>query len=850
MLREQLARWGGRALRGALPAVVLAATLYAGFRRIGPVPPLGGLLDPAHGVWAVAAARELPGERLTIPTLADSVRVVFDERAVPHIFARNTADVARVIGYLHARFRLFQLELQARATAGTLSEWLGPVALRFDREQRRLGLARSADAEWAALDSTSELARLATAYAEGVNARIDELGPRDLPLEYHLLNVRPARWRPVNSLYLIKRMGYVLAYLPDELTFERLVAAVGPATAAALMPVNSPIQEPIVPTQMGMRVEEGEIPLPPATAGAAGAAEAASAMGLGGRGGPAAAGGGSGGVWLPRGGGTGEASNNWVVAPWRAADGHALLAGDPHLDLSLPSIWFEAHLVVPGELDVYGVTMPGGPIVPIGFNRDVAWSLTNTGADVLDFYEEALDDSVSPTRYRVDGAWRALERRVETYRGPDGAVLAVDTLYLTHRGPLIRTAGHARSLRWTILDPGDAVLALWQAAHAHSVAEWRQAMESYRAPTQNGVVADRAGQIAELSAGAYPIRPPGGNGLTIWDGTTSASDWRGFLPPARYPYALNPAQGYLASANQQPVDPAVDPTYLGANWPTPWRAMRINALLRGDSSITPEAMRGFQTDPGSARADWFAPEILAAAEREIAAGRATDDLRTAAGLLAQWDRRYTKENERSVLFEYAMQALDSVTWDELAASGDTSGRRVFTPSSTVLAVLLRQPASPWWDDHRTPDVVEARDQILAASLAAGYRRLVAEHGPAEGGGWRWDKVRHQNIWHLLRFKSLSALDIPVQGGPGLINPSSGAGTHGASWRMVVDLGPVVRAWGVYPGGQSGNPLSPWYADRVAKWANGELDELPFPMDPEALPAERRLRAVVVTGGAR
>jgi penicillin amidase len=862
-----LAVWAGRGLRVGVPALVLAGALFIGFRRVGSLPPLGAFLEPAHGVWAVAGIHEIPGERITIPTLADSVRVVFDERAVPHIFARNAADAARTLGYLHARFRLFQLELQTRATNGTLSEWLGPSVLAFDREQRRLGLARSAEAEIAGLDSTSELARIVNAYAEGVNARIDELGAGDLPLEYRLLNARPARWEPVNSFYLLKRMGYVLAYLPNELSYERLVAAVGPATAAALMPVNSPIQEPIVPTRMGMRVEGGEIPLPAAAAGAAGAAEAAgaagaagvaevqgaaaAAVGLGGRRGEAAAGVGGWAGRLPPGGEErGEASNNWVVAPWRSANGHALVAGDPHLDLSLPSIWFEAHLVVPGELDVYGVTFPGAPTVPIGFNRDVAWSFTNTGADALDFYEEALDDSVSPLRYRVDGAWRALESQVETYRGPTGAVLAVDTLYFTHRGPLLRTGGHARSMRWTVLDPQDAVIALWHAAYARSVGEWVQAMEAFRAPIQNGVVADRNGQIAELSAGAYPIRPPGGNGLTIWDGTTGASDWRGFLPAPRYPYALNPAQGYLASANQQPIDPLVDPTYLGANWPAPWRALRINTLLRGDSSVTPEAMQRFQTDPGSARADWFAPELRAAVERETAAGRATDDMRTAARLLGEWDRRYTKDNERAVLFEYAMQALDANTWDELLVPGDTTGRRTFSPSSTVLAVLLRQPSSPWWDDHRTPNVVETRDQILAASLASGYRRLVEDRGPPEQGGWRWDKVRHQNIWHLLRMRSLSALEIPVQGGSGLLNPSSGAGTHGASWRMVVDLGPVVRAWGVYPGGQSGNPLSPWYTDRIPKWANGELDELPFPTDPAALPAERRLREVVATGGSR
>ncbi len=814
--RRRLSPGVRHGLRIGTAAVLLGAGLVVGFRRIGPLPPLGPFLDPVHGVWAVAAQPDFPA-RIAVPTLADTVRVVFDDRAVPHVFARNEVDAARVLGYLHAWFRLFQLELQTRVAAGRLAEWLGPSLLGFDRQQRALGLAWSAEREYERLAPGSTLATVLEAYAEGVNARIAELGPGDLPLEYRLLAARPAAWMPVHTLYLMKRMGYTLAYLPDELTYERLVQAVGPAAAAALLPVNSPIQQPIVPSPRTPRIDT--LVLPPPVLPLPAAADSTVA-------------------WHadPE---RRDASNNWVVAPWRTADGHALLAGDPHLDLSLPSIWFEAHLVVPDTFDLYGVTFPGAPLVAIGFNRDVAWSFTNTGADVLDFYEEELDDPVRPSRYRVDGAWRPLESRIERYRGPDGRVLAEDTLYVTHRGPLRRSEGHARSMRWTVLDAQN-VEALRNAGRARTVVDWLTAMEPYRSPIQNGLVADRGGDIAVLAAGAYPIRPPGGSGLSIWDGRTSASDWLGTLPPTRYPYARNPTQGFLASANQQPLDPKVDPAYLGAGWPSPWRAMRINQLLRSDSSITPDAMRRFQTDPGSARADWFAPEFLAAVEREAAAGHASEDARTAARLLAEWDRRYTLTNERAVLFEYAMEALDDHTWDEFAA-GPARG---YSPSSTILAILLRQPGNRWWDDRRTTDVVETRDRVLTQSLAEGYRRAVTALGPPDGGGWRWDRVRHQNIWHPLRFRALSALEIPVQGGPGLLNPSAGSGTHGASWRMVVELGPEVRAWGVYPGGQSGNPLSAWYTDRLPRWTAGELDPLPFPATPDALPADRRIAEAV------
>jgi penicillin amidase len=274
--------------------------------------------------------------------------------------------------------------------------------------------------------------------------------------------------------------------------------------------------------------------------------------------------------------------------------------------------------------------------------------------------------------------------------------------------------------------------------------------------------------------------------------------------------------------------------------------MRINELLRADTSVTPAAMGAYQTDPGSARADWFVPAFLDAVVRERAAGRATQDALTAAELLADWDRRYTKDNERAVLFEEAMRELRFAVWDELTypADGDPVG---FAPEA-VLAALLANPENPWWDDRRTANVIETRDGVLAAALGAAYARAVERYGDPAAGGWRWDGLRHANIWHPLRVERLSALEVPVQGGNGTLNPSSGFGTHGASWRMVVELGETVRGWGVYPGGQSGNPLSRWYRDRVDRWSAGALDTLPFPRTPSALDEANIAGRVRITGG--
>lgn len=540
------------------------------------------------------------------------------------------------------------------------------------------------------------------------------------------------------------------------------------------------------------------------------------------------------------------ASNNWVVAPSRSQSGRALLAGDPHLDLTLPSIWYEAHITVPGAFEVYGVTFPGVPGVPIGFTRRVAWSFTNTGNDVVDWYEETLDDPADPETYFLDGAWRRLERRIEVYRGPGGEVLATDTIRFTHRGPLFRDGDRALSLRWAVLEEARVTEAFLTMLGAQNADEWLTAMQRYRVPVQNGVVADWLGNIAVASYGRYPIRPGDGNGVAIRDGTRSANDWTGNLPVARQPQSRNPAQGYLASANQQPVDPAVDSTYLGVDWPAPWRAMRINALLRADTAVTPDAMRRYQTDPGSARADLFMPHFLDAPERwadgdpEILR-RASE----AAGLLREWDRRYTRENERAVLFETAMDELEALLWDELLLGQGGNRRFRARPGEEILAVVLRDSASGWWDDRRTPDREEPPAEILSRSLAAALDSTVARHGPADGGGWRWETLNHANIRHLMGLEPFSALGISVQGGPGTLNPIAGSGRHGPSWRMVVELGPEVRAWAIYPGGQSGNPVSRWYVDRLAAWANGDLAPVLFPDSPDALPADRSLATFLV-----
>jgi penicillin amidase len=819
--------------RRLLSACCLAAIVAVGALPLGPLPPLGRLLDPVYGIWGVARTAELPGSaRGHIPGLTANVDVRYDSRGVPHIFASSETDAYRALGYVVARDRLFQIELQARAGAGTLTELVGPAAVALDRRTRQLGLPRAAEAAFHKLDSASALARTLRAYGDGVNAWIAEMGPGDLPIEYRLLNRRPTPWTSVDAYYLLGRMSFTLASSDPGLDRLRAAAVVGDTVAGVLLPEHSPLQQPIVPTAYrdAHFLRARFPPLAPLRAiadstladalGEGAFDESPTARGLG--------------------------SNNWAVSPRRTRSGFALLAGDPHLELTLPAIWYEVHLVVPGQLDVAGVTITGGPGVIIGFTRDVAWTFTNTGADVLDLYAETVDDSARPLRYRVDGSWQPLTVEVEHYRDPHGDLVATDTLLATHRGPMRRVAGRWLSMRWTALESGAALPALLQGPHATSTAEWLRALATYDVPALNMLVADRSGSIAIRSTGTFPLRPGDGRGDVVRDGSASTSDWRGVLPLDQYPTAIDPSQGFLASANQEPIDPSAIAAdrgvYFGADWPPPWRAININTLLRGDSAVTPDDMRRWQTDPKSSRADFFLPFFLSAAHREDSAGRGTAALREAARLLSEWTGRYTRSNERAVLFEAALHEMTRRVSDAIVTL-PPQWRRRSVVSGMVLAELLHDSTSAWWPALGSRAGVGSRDAMLAASLTAAYDSTVKRYGPPTAGGWRWDRVQHANIYHLLHIPAFSRLDLPMQGGPETLNPSAGAGTEGASWRMVVQLGPEVHGWAVYPGGQSGNPVSSRYADRLPLWLAGSLDPVRFPRRPTDL-AQADIKAVL------
>ncbi|HYW33045.1 MAG TPA: penicillin acylase family protein, partial [Gemmatimonas sp.] len=392
--------------------LLLGGVSFLAARPVGPLPALGPLLDPARGVWSSPRDAELPADASAqIPGLSREVRVVYDDRSVPHIFASNVRDAYRALGFVVARDRLFQIELQGRAGAGTLTALAGAAALPVDRDTRASGMPRAAEARARALDTATAGYRQMQAYVDGVNAYVDGLSPAEYPIEYKLLGRAPRRMGVVDVMHLSNRMGSTLASSRDELDHLAASARVGRQAADALFPAHAPIVEPIQPNGSGATRFEPAV-IPPPGAPDRDALSVSRTFGVRSPGALVA--------FAPSRGEDAIGSNNWAVSPARTRAGRALLAGDPHLELTLPSIWYESHLVVPDSLDIYGVGIPGLPGIVIGFTKAVAWTVTNTGADAMDFYTEETDDLRAPTRYRLDSAWRPLEHRIEQYWSPAG----------------------------------------------------------------------------------------------------------------------------------------------------------------------------------------------------------------------------------------------------------------------------------------------------------------------------------------------------------------------------------------------------------------------------------------------
>lgn len=774
----------------------------------------------AAGGFAWYRQASLPvheGER-SVPSLAAPVSIVRDAHAVPFIRAETEADALFALGYAHAQDRLWQIDFNRRIAQGRVAEILGPGAVDADRFLRTLGIQRAAQSIAANLDA--ETRALLDAYAAGVNAYL-ATRTEALPPEFLLLRApAPEPWTAADSIAWSLMMAWDLSrsYL-NELARLRLAAKL---TRAEIDEFRPPYPGD-APLPVADYVELYRV-LGLARGGATAVVEQATQL--------AAA--------HPVAGfgeGEGIGSNNWVVAGSRTASGKPLLANDPHLGLTTPSVWYVARLQAPG-LDVFGATLPGVPYVILGRNTRVAWGFTNTGPDAQDLYLERVNPA-DPDQYQTPDGYARFDTRTEVIRvrGAEDVRLVVRS---TRHGPVISGAlaaveralprGEVRyvlALRWAALEPADATMrALRGMNRARDAREFEQALRDWQLVQQSIVFADVDGRIGMVAPGRIPVRRPDNDlaGLVPSPGWDARYDWQGWLAFEALPRVIDPESGVIVTANHK-ITPSGYPAHLTSEWFLPYRAQRIAELIESQPKHTPQSFKRIQADVVSPAARDLLGALANVQPQSAAARIALERLRA-------WDGSMAVDAPEPVLLHAWLRRLRSRIFD------DDLGALVpdfVAPSELVQATLNvlagRTRARDWCDDATTARR-ETCDQLAAEALEEAIRDLARDGRDLLA--LRWGDVHravleHRPLSNAGLVRDWFQLAAPVPGDSYTINVGQLLlrgekpfyTRHAASLRAIYDLSnPGGDAW-MFASGQLGHPLSPQYGALLPMWQKVE-----------------------------
>ncbi len=791
-----------------ISAVITTGLVVAMNKKWGKIPPLGKFVSPQEGFWqnAEPADQDFGGD-LHFDGLKDKAEVYFDDRLVPHVFAANDEDLYFIQGYLHARFRLFQMDLQTRAAEGRASEIAGEKAITYDRLQRRNGMRFAAENALRVIEQDPVSKANFDAYTRGVNSYIHSLTRSTLPMEYKLLDLQPAEWSNLRTALLLKMMANMLAGdTQRDLPYTNEKSIFGDSTMQVLYPQIPDSLLPIVPKGTAFAAP-GIVPVAPTSADSLYLSKNALVANM-----PDAR-------QDPSNG-----SNNWVVSGKKTQSGAPILCNDPHLELSLPSIWYEMQLQTPNS-NVYGVSLPGSPYIIIGFNENIAWGVTNSQRDVKDFYEVKFKDR-SKKEYWFNGQWTPTSLRIDTIRVNGGSTV-YDTVAYTIFGPVLydqdfndpSAKGRNIAVRWTAHDPSNEALTFYKLNRAASYDEYAAAIQTFDCPGQNFVFASRTGDIAIWQQGKFPARW-NRQGLYVMPGVDSSYMWQGFIPQAENPHALNPERGFLESANQRPAD-ATYPYFIPGSYITP-RAISIEHHLENMNNITVDDMKKLQNDYFSTIGQDAVPILLKyVRENELAA-----DSRTYLELVKNWDMQATPDSKGETVFETWWDSTAAAIWgDELA---QVQPAAEWPSDQTTVELLKKDSANRFIDNINTPQIETLYDLVTEALKKA---TPVLKKADA-AGKLEWAKFKGPGIYHIMdKGKTLLPLaraNLDVGGTGQVINAVTQS--HGPSWRMIVQLSTPIQAFGVYPAGQSGNPGSKYYDSFVDTWVKGDYYSLWFMRD--------------------
>ncbi|WP_327136100.1 penicillin acylase family protein (plasmid) [Streptomyces sp. NBC_01343] len=829
-----------------------------------------------------ASYPQVSGE-LTVAGLHGKVTVARDGSGVPQIYADDPHDLFLAQGFVHAQDRFWEMDIRRHITSGSLSELFGESQVETDSLIRTMGWRRVAEQEVALLDPQSR-ANL-DAYAAGVNSYLAGHKGADLGVEYPLLKLGgldygPAPWTPADSVSWLKAMAWNLnATLSDQVRHALLAATLTDAQVDSLFPTYDFSRWRPIVSPGDSQGTVPEAPAGPAASAAATAptaataATAATTASYGPMAGASDALSGIDKVLGPRGSGIG--SNSWVVAGSRTTTGKPLLANDPHLSPSMPGVWYQGglHCNTTGPAcpyDVSGFGFAGMPGVIVGHNGDIGWGVTNLAPADTDLFVERITGSA----YAYKGEQRPLETRQEVLKvagGPDRTITVRSTVHgpvISDAFPKAKTlaaegripgveresgggAEYAVAMRWSALDPGRTMDAVFQLDTAKDWDSFRAAAALFSSPAQNLVYADRQGHIGYQAPGRIPVR---GKGEGRWPvpGWTGEYDWQGFVPFDALPRSFDPASGYIVTANNAAAGPQY-PYNLTRNWGDGYRSERIAQLIEKAGKLDATAMQRIQLDDHNENAAALTPYLLA-----VTPGK---DARAAQDLLRGWDFGQGADSAAAAYFNAVWSNLLKLTfYDELdgnKAQLHVDGGGLWYD---IVRKLLTSPDDAWWRNAKDPRGLRTRDDVLRAALDDAAKELSGRLGP-DPAKWRWGAL------HTLTLRNdtlgtggpapvqwlLNHEPVQVGGGSATVDATGWDASKGyevnwvPSMRMVVDFADFDASRWINLTGASGHAFNDHYDDQTELWRRGET--LPWPSSRSAVTTATKDRLTLRPEGA-
>ena len=782
-------------------SVIVIVFVFILDTSFGSTPPIGRFLSPTHGFWQNTKADDRINFSYEIKCPSGNVAtIVVDSIKIPHIFADDEEDLYYAQGYVEAQLRLWQMEFQTLYASGRLSEIVGEKALNLDRFNRRIGIARAAKISVEAMSEDEEILKIVNAFSNGVNAYIENLSYKDLPVEYKLLGYKPEKWSPYKSALLMKYMAFDLTYRNLDVEHTNALKLFGEEMFKTLYPEFPMPEDPIIPvgtkwnfknidsfktlTTAQLKAELYKNPI----------ADFQPQKNLG--------------------------SNNWAVSGSKTSSGKPILCNDPHLGLNLPSIWLAMQLQTK-NMNVMGVTIPGAPGIVIGFNDSISWGVTNASRDVINTYAVEYKDNYKRA-YKLGGQFTDFTYQVDTIK-IKGQKPFIDSVRMTVAGSIVYDESFGENndrkhlaIYWRATEPSNELMTFYKLNHAKDHQDYLNALTSFGCPGQNFVYADVNNNIAIKEQGHFMMRTSTKDGRFIEPlADINLNKLKSSIPNNQNPYILNPSRGFVSSANQKPVDGNYP--YSTSGEYENYRNRVINSELTSMKNIKVKDMMALQGNNLSLLAKELLPVMLANLDTtKFKDSTSLDILKT----FSKWDY-FANYNYSSPSYFYKwFEIIEELTWDEFKSEKYS----LEIPETYVLAnLIITHPNFELFDIEATTKIETAKD-IINMAFAETVKFFKDFYDKNETT--RWQVYKNTSITHLAKIKAFSLEQIPIGGYKHIVNAT--AQNAGASWRMIVDFaGGKPTAYGIYPGGQSGSPASKFYNNMVPVWANNEYYPLSF-----------------------